>query len=73
MLEKRNTLVTAPTGTGKTLSFLLPLVDSINKLEKKSKKIEAIVLAPLQELASQIVQELSTLVGKTGVKYKSIN
>jgi superfamily II DNA/RNA helicase len=52
LLEKRNVIVTAPTGTGKTLSFLLPLLQNITV----SKKITAIIMAPLQELATQILE-----------------
>lgn len=54
--------MTAPTGTGKTLSFLLPIVSHIEQNCKKSKKIEAVIIAPLQELATQITHELSILV-----------
>ena len=47
-LERRNTLVTAPTGTGKTLSFLLPISAFIEQNCPKSKKIEAVIITPLQ-------------------------
>ena len=57
IIEKRNVLVTAPTGTGKTLSFLIPILHTA----KKSKFIKAVILVPLQELASQIIHELSIL------------
>jgi superfamily II DNA/RNA helicase len=44
-------IVTAPTGTGKTLAFLLPLLQNL----PASKKIEAVIMVPLQELATQIL------------------
>jgi superfamily II DNA/RNA helicase len=50
LLEKRNMIVTAPTGTGKTLAFLLPILQNL----QPSKKIGAIIMVPLQELATQI-------------------
>ncbi len=44
LIEKRNIIVTAPTGTGKTLSYLLPLLNNL----QVSKKITAIIMAPIQ-------------------------
>lgn len=55
LLEKRNIIVTAPTGTGKTLAFLLPILNNITP----SKKITAVIMVPLQELATQILEVLS--------------
>jgi ATP-dependent RNA helicase DDX55/SPB4 len=44
------------TGTGKTLSFLLPLEELIrvNKENDTNKGIQAIILEPTRELASQV-------------------
>lgn len=47
LIEERNTLVTAPTGTGKTLAFSLPLIHNFLKHQDK-KKIFAVIVAPLQ-------------------------
>jgi superfamily II DNA/RNA helicase len=44
LLEKRNIIVTAPTGTGKTLAFLLPILNNLSV----SKKITAVIMVPLQ-------------------------
>ncbi len=57
LLEKRNVIVTAPTGTGKTLSFLLPILNNLSE----SKKITAVIMVPLQELATQILEVLTKL------------
>ncbi|MGL4850479.1 MAG: DEAD/DEAH box helicase [Clostridium sp.] len=53
-LEAKDIIVEAKTGSGKTLAFLLPL---FNKIEENSSAIKALVLAPTQELASQIYKE----------------
>ncbi len=46
-------LLLSPTGTGKTLAFLLPIV---NRLKSSSKNIQALILVPSRELAIQIDQ-----------------
>lgn len=50
-----NTLILSPTGTGKTLAFLLPIV---NRLDPEIKGIQAMILVPSRELAIQIEQVL---------------
>src|SRR5690554_2112714 len=56
----------AQTGTGKTASYLLPVMDGICKLEKKP-PISALVLAPTRELALQIDQQIEGLAYFTGI------
>ena len=51
-LEGRDVLATAQTGTGKTLSFLIPLIEKINSGAKDTK---ALVLLPTRELAMQVL------------------
>jgi superfamily II DNA/RNA helicase len=48
-----NTILLSPTGTGKTLAFCLPLIDS---LDPASNEIQALILVPSRELAIQIEQ-----------------
>jgi len=43
----------SPTGTGKTLAFLLPLIEGLND---NSKEIQLLILVPSRELAQQIEQ-----------------
>ena len=68
-----NLLTVAPTGSGKTLAFLIPVVNSMIQRRRKSKsdgshRLEAVVIAPTRELASQIVNEGRKLVLGTGIK-----
>jgi superfamily II DNA/RNA helicase len=54
VIEKTsNTVLLSPTGTGKTLAFLLPLVKALNP---ESTKVQAVILVPSRELAIQIEQ-----------------
>ena len=70
--EEPDLLVVAPTGSGKTLSFLIPVINKIVRHHHSSQSDEhgilAIVVAPTKELASQIVNEGRKLVAGTGVK-----
>lgn len=69
-----NFLAVAPTGSGKTLSFLIPTINRILGQRKKSQEkghkqsLDAIVLAPTRELAHQITNEGQKLAAGTGVK-----
>jgi len=56
-LDGRDIAGRAPTGSGKTLGFGLPLVAGLSKA--KSKRPVALVLAPTRELAEQIMSELT--------------
>jgi ATP-dependent RNA helicase DeaD len=53
LLGGSNVSARSQTGTGKTLAYLLPL---LQKLNSNSNAIQAIILAPTQELAMQIVR-----------------
>jgi ATP-dependent RNA helicase DDX52/ROK1 len=70
--EEPDLLVVAPTGSGKTLSFLIPVINKIVRHHHSSQSDEhgilSIVVAPTKELASQIVNEGRKLVAGTGVK-----
>ena len=53
-----NTILLSPTGTGKTLAFSLPLLDS---LDPESNEIQALILVPSRELAIQIEQVIRSM------------
>lgn len=52
-MERRDLIVSAPTGSGKSLSFLLPLFALIER-GRRSKKLAALILVPTKELAIQL-------------------
>src|ERR1700691_2612246 len=54
-------LATAQTGTGKTLAFLIPIVEQL--LREKTQGITALVLVPTRELARQVAEEYDALRG----------
>ncbi|MEW7280316.1 DEAD/DEAH box helicase [Aquimarina sp. 2201CG1-2-11] len=53
-----NTILLSPTGTGKTLAFSLPVIDS---LDANCEEIQALILVPSRELAIQIEQVIRTM------------
>lgn len=53
IMDGEDLLVEAPTGTGKTLAYLLPI---IQKMDPEKNKTQAIVLAPTRELAMQVFE-----------------
>ena len=58
MREWKDVIAKAPTGTGKTFAFGIPIVEHI---EAGSEETEAVILAPTRELAMQITAELRDL------------
>src|SRR5689334_24147250 len=54
-LEGKDVLATAQTGTGKTLAFLIPIMERRRKT--KSRHVEALVLVPTRELALQVAEQ----------------
>lgn len=59
LLEGRDLLGCAQTGTGKTAAFLLPIINRIYKGEFQQSDVKAIVMAPTRELAQQIDQQIT--------------
>jgi ATP-dependent RNA helicase RhlE len=53
-LEGRDVLATAQTGTGKTLSYLIPIVEMLQRAEAKGPAAHALILLPTRELAMQV-------------------
>jgi ATP-dependent RNA helicase RhlE len=61
-LQGKDVLATAQTGTGKTLAFVIPIIEQL--LQRSTPGIAALVLVPTRELAMQVVDQYNTLRGK---------
>lgn len=61
-MEGKDVLATAQTGTGKTLAFLIPVIDRL--IGRDAPGIGALVLVPTRELAMQVAAQFDALRGK---------
>ncbi len=62
ILEKRDILAGAQTGTGKTAGFTLPLLQLLSDSEpaKGKRPVRALILTPTRELAAQVAESVQT-------------
>ena len=62
ILERKDVLAGAQTGTGKTAGFTLPLLELLSQKQHNQKKphIKALILTPTRELAAQVAQSVET-------------
>jgi ATP-dependent RNA helicase DeaD len=65
LLQGRDVIGQAQTGTGKTAAFGIPMVESIDLLDRR---VQGLVLAPTRELAIQIAGHLSKISRYTGIR-----
>jgi ATP-dependent RNA helicase DeaD len=62
IMEGKDVIGQAQTGTGKTIAFAIPILESI---KPRSRRAQAIILCPTRELAIQVAEEIKRL-----AKYK---
>lgn len=61
VIEGRDVMAAAQTGTGKTAGFTLPLLELLSKGQKApSNQVRALVLTPTRELAAQVAESVAT-------------
>ena len=66
MMDWRDVIAKAPTGTGKTFAYGIPIVEHIDRSDES---VQAVILAPTRELAIQIPDEIRLLATfKSGVR-----
>ena len=58
ILQGRDLIGVAQTGTGKTAAYLLPVLNQLNKGEHPEDAINCIIMSPTRELAQQIDQQM---------------
>ena len=69
LLQGRDVIGQAQTGTGKTAAFMLPI---LQKLEPGRRSVQALVLAPTRELAKQVADAASQLAQETPFKILAV-
>ena len=61
VLEGKDVMAAAQTGTGKTAGFTLPILEKLSRGEKaRSNNIRALILTPTRELAAQVGESVAT-------------
>jgi len=65
LLDGKDVIGQAQTGTGKTAAFAIPMIESI---DTRDNRVQGLVLAPTRELAIQIAKHISQLSKYTGIK-----
>jgi len=75
VLDKKNVIVSAQTGTGKTAAFALPIIELLfdkQDAEKGEKKIKALVVTPTRELAIQILENFKSYSQYTNLRTTAV-
>jgi ATP-dependent RNA helicase DeaD len=65
LLARRNMMIQARTGSGKTGAFVLPMLE---RLDASRATCQALILVPTRELARQVAQEAERLCGDKGLR-----
>ncbi|MDQ0271494.1 DEAD/DEAH box helicase [Cytobacillus purgationiresistens] len=68
ILDGEDVIAESPTGTGKTLAYLLPVLE---KIDADKKAVQTVVLASSQELVMQILEEVQKWGAGSGIRAAS--
>ena len=75
VLERKNVIVSAQTGTGKTAAFALPIIELLldkQDAEKGEKKIKSLIVTPTRELAIQILENFKSYSKYTNLRATAV-
>lgn len=67
ILKGKSTIGQAHTGTGKTHSFLFPIVQ---RIDESKQEVQAVITSPTRELATQIYEALNQIIEGTNINAK---
>lgn len=65
IFDGKDLIASSDTGTGKTLAFLLPV---IQKMDPDNKTLQVVILAPTYELVIQIQRQIESLINNSGIE-----
>jgi superfamily II DNA/RNA helicase len=65
LMEGKDIIAESPTGTGKTLAYVLPV---LNKIDPTNTSPQVLILAPTRELVMQIHTEVQKFTGTSGIQ-----
>ena len=68
VMEGRDLMGLAQTGTGKTAAFGLPLLHRLLQTPRRGRQPRALIIAPTRELATQILEALDSFARGTGIR-----
>ncbi|ENM5787058.1 MULTISPECIES: DEAD/DEAH box helicase [Vibrio] len=69
ILQGRDVIAAAQTGTGKTASFVLPILEKLRQGQtQRKKRVRALILVPTRELAMQVAEKVEQYGKATGLK-----
>ena len=71
-LQRYDIVGCAPTGTGKTLAFILPALEHLLQDQARTKNPRVVVLEPTRELAIQVTGEAQKLAARTSIRVVSV-
>ena len=69
LLAGKDVVGQSQTGTGKTAAYSLPILDGIDRSDKK---VQALILTPTRELAQQVAQALQDLIGRQRIYVQTV-
>ena len=78
MLERRSVVAIAETGSGKTLTYLLPIFDQLKRKEEDGNRVEveseprALVIVPTRELGEQVMRVFKSFAHDTRLRVRGI-
>jgi ATP-dependent RNA helicase DeaD len=69
LIAGRDVVGQSQTGTGKTAAYSLPILDGIDRSDKR---VQALILTPTRELAQQVAQALKDLIGRQRIYVQTV-